>query len=573
MGVSQSLTLTQSSQNIAGNSSAVRILWKSTQSGESHNNYTREAKYYVSVNGGAETVYTVKYTLPKGTTKTILDTTITVPHKADGTGTVKVRTWMDTQLYEGVVTQSKTLTLDDIAKATMPTFYSDTVEMGKTATIYLYGSDPNFVHDLYYAVDDAGVFDLIAQDVGTAYYWKVPDLAEKLPNQASAQLMIICQTKLNGQFVGERKGYFNITVPEDVMPTITSVDVTEATEGLAAQFGAFVKGKSTLAVSVKAEGAKGSTIKSSNTVIEGKIYHGLRFTSGVPLKAGVLNLDTTVVDTRGRITRETTRVAVLDYYLPTIPKLVAYRVDANGNPKSDGDYLCIDYAYDVAPVGNKNTALMTLEYKRSTASSWSTLMTSGAYSVDAVRSFTTKLSSDYQFDIQLKVADWFGAEATYPASLPTAKVILDFKANGKGIAAGKTSEFDGFEMAMPADCESFHMIGVRNYELGSGYGHVLYNNGLLIQWGSVSVTPTAVNTVTQLRTIFPIPYATRPHITGTLLANSPQVVSWAMGVGNSETEALTGLVVYMTRSTLHATPFRWMAVGLVDPTKLPEVTA
>lgn len=89
MGVSQNLTVTQKSRDFAGNFSKVRIRWISTQSGSSWNGYNRTAYYYVSVNGGAEKKYSVKYTLPRNTTNTILDTTIVVPHRADGTASVK----------------------------------------------------------------------------------------------------------------------------------------------------------------------------------------------------------------------------------------------------------------------------------------------------------------------------------------------------------------------------------------------------------------------------------------------------------------------------------------------------
>ena len=40
-----------------------------------------------------------------------LDTTITVPHNEDGTGTVAVRTWMDTDISAGVVRTNKTVNL------------------------------------------------------------------------------------------------------------------------------------------------------------------------------------------------------------------------------------------------------------------------------------------------------------------------------------------------------------------------------------------------------------------------------------------------------------------------------
>ena len=57
MGVSQTLSLIQSGQNTEENYSKVRMLWKSTQTGQSYNAVERTAKYYVSINGGAETEY------------------------------------------------------------------------------------------------------------------------------------------------------------------------------------------------------------------------------------------------------------------------------------------------------------------------------------------------------------------------------------------------------------------------------------------------------------------------------------------------------------------------------------
>lgn len=572
MAVSQSLTLTQSSQSVEGNYSKVRILWTSTQTGLSYNAYTRTAYYYVSINGGAEVAYSVSYNLPKNATKTVLDTTITVPHKADGTGSVTVRTWMDTEISAGVISRTQALTLTTIPRATTPTFHANAVDMGGTVTIYLYRASENFVHDLYYSFAGSE-FQYIAGDLDTVHYWVVPDVAEQIPNTASGTMTIRCVTRSGSTTIGTKDVLLTVRVPGSVMPTISKVAVTEATEGLAAQFGAFVKSKSTLAVSVTAAGAKGSTIKSCTSTLEGMQYTGLRFTSDVVKNSGELSLVTVVTDTRGRSVKLTTKVNVLDYYLPETSKLVVYRVDANGNAKTDGKYLCVDYAYKVAPVGNKNTSNMTMWYKRSIDTSWSVILSGGSYDSAAVRTFTKEFTPDYQFDIKLEVVDWFGAEASYSATLPTANVILDIKAEGDGLAAGKTSEFPGFEVAMPAAGQSFKMIGVRTYEIGESYGHVLYNNGLLLQWGTASVTPTAVNTETQAKVIFPYPYKERPHITGTLLVSSPQVVSWSMGVGDTAQGALEGLRLYIYRSTMHATPFRWMAVGLADLTKLPEVTA
>ena len=118
MAVTQSLTLTESTIDGATNTSKVRILWKSTQTGDSWNGYTKTAKYYVSINGGTEKEYTASYTLPKNSTTTIVDAIITVDHKLDGSGTITVRTWMDTGISAGVVTKTASLTLTTIPRET-----------------------------------------------------------------------------------------------------------------------------------------------------------------------------------------------------------------------------------------------------------------------------------------------------------------------------------------------------------------------------------------------------------------------------------------------------------------------
>lgn len=510
-------------------------------------------------------------------TKKLASGTTVIAHAADGSKTFSYSFSQQLSInfagaYVGTISGSGSGALDTIPRATTPTFYASSVDMGGTATIYLNRAVTTFVHDLYYSFAGSE-FKYIAGDLTTVHYWAVPDLASQIPSATSGTITIRCVTRSGTTTIGTKDATFTVRVPGSVMPTISAVTATEATEGLAAQFGVFVKDKTTLSVKVTAAGAKGSTIKSCTTTLNGINYSGLQFVSGVLTVAGEVSLVTTVTDTRNRSVKLTTKVNVQDYYPPATTKLKVYRVDENGIAKSDGDYLCAEYAYNVAPVGNKNTPTVTIEYKRSTETRWTVLQSSSAFSADTVRAFTTKLTSDYQFDIMLRVVDKFGAEASYTATLPTAKVILDFKANGKGIAVGKTAEFDGFEVDMAASAESFKLAGVRSYEMADGSGYILYNNGLLIQWGAVSVTPTAINTVTQLQVIFPVPYKHRPHITGTLLANSPQVVDWSMGVGTSDAAALSGLVVYMSRSTLHATPFRWMAVGLADATKLPEVTA
>ena len=153
MAVTQTLSVTEvaGSVNTSTNTSKVRILWQSTQTGDSWNGYTRTAKYYISINGEAEREYTVSYTLPQSTTKTILDTTITVTHKGDGTGTVKVRTWMDTSISAGVVEKTQTLTLATIPRASTITSASNTT-LGTPCTVKWTPLSANFRYKLNFSL-------------------------------------------------------------------------------------------------------------------------------------------------------------------------------------------------------------------------------------------------------------------------------------------------------------------------------------------------------------------------------------------------------------------------------------
>lgn len=448
MAVSQSLTLTQTGQNVAGNYSKVRILWKSTQTGESWNGYTRTAKYYVSINGGAETEYSVSYTLPKGTTQTILDAEITVNHKADGSGTVKVRTWMDTDISAGVVTQTETLTLTTIPRATTPTLSATVADMGSQITISTPRASSSFTHDLSYRLGE-GSYKTIAIGVGTSYKWTIPDLTTSLPNDPSGVITIRCITKNGSDEIGTKVAAFTARVPASVVPTL-DVGITEATEGLAEQFEAFIQSKSRLAVTIAAGGVKGSTIKSYKSVLGGNVYDTAKFTTGTLSTSGTIKLVVTVTDSRDRQTTQELLVDVLEYTPPQIQGFTAYRCDSTGAPVDDGEYIAVQYSYSAPELNGGNTAQMQVGYKRAADENYSGLLTGTALSADTTAKPTSKtFSGDYSYEIRMAVRDYFGAEAIAITQLPSAEVILDIGADGESLAVGGTAEHPGFTTKWP----------------------------------------------------------------------------------------------------------------------------
>lgn len=448
MSVTQSLTLTQSSQNVANNTSAVRILWTSTQAGQSFNNYTRTAKYYVSVNGGAEAEYNVSYTLPKGTTKTILDTTLTVNHKTDGTGSIKVRTWMDTDISAGVVEQTKTLTLTTIPRATTPVLSTTNAEMGSQIAISMPRASSSFTHDLAYSFN-GGSYTNIVTGVGTAYNWTIPILSEQIPNGVSGQITIRCTTKSGSTVIGTKTVSLTARLPSNVTPDITSITITEAVSGIAEQFGAYVQNKSRLSVVVKSGGTSGSTITNVQTTIMGKKYTGASITSDVLTVSGTVTVSVQVTDSRGRTSPVWTQnVTVLAYSEPRIHDFDAYRVDETGNADTSGDYLALRYKYEAPAMDGGNVVTKSIEYKTAAASSFTSLVYSDDKTSEDVleRPTSPTFPTDNSYVLRLTVTDYFGASARREVEIPTGDVILDINASGKGIAFRKVSERDGIEM-------------------------------------------------------------------------------------------------------------------------------
>lgn len=557
MAVNQSLTVTQSSQNVTENTSKVRIRWTSQQTVDSWNGYERTAYYYVSVNGGAETKYSVKYTLPKQTTETIVDTTITVNHKADGTGSVKVRTWMDTDISAGVVELSKTLTLDTIPRATQHTLSASSADMGAKVTISCPRAASSFTHDLAYKIPGDDYYTAITTGVGISYSWTVPDRATAIPNATSVQMTVRCITKSGSTTVGTKYAYITAKVPASVIPTVSSVTTAETVSGLAAQFGAFVQSKSKLKATISASGAKGSTIKEYSSTFSGKTYTGSSWTSDTLGTAGTLTIKTRVKDSRGRWSEyKNTTVTVVAYSKPKIRSLTAYRCNSSGVATDDGTYLALSYDYSVASVGGKNTASAVFKYKLSTADSYSnTLTTLTALSGDSTyKPKTPTFSIDNSYNIQLEVEDYFGATDTAVATLPTDSVILDIKANGLGIGLGKTAEQDGIDFGWD--------IVNRIKSLGGMSGRYRMEDGLLLQWGTVSITPTAANEATTAVVTFPLPYIETPVVLCTPSTSVPNTLS----VGVQRSVELVGdpklkVAITLVRAGLTTTGISWLAIG------------
>lgn len=472
MAVSISISVAQNSQSTSNNTSnitaEVTAHWT-----EGSYNLTGNASGSITIDGTkydfGQLYFNADHT--NAGSQVIMSKTVNVKHNSDGTKNLTVSAAFQSGVSSGQVSTKVVRTLTTIPRTSTPTLSSDSVDMGAKVTITTNRKSSSFTHNLAYSFE-GGDYVSFATGVGASYEWTTPDLASLIPNATSGTLVIRCITKNGSSTVGTKTVSMTLKVPETVVPTIPTVSVVETTAGVAAQFGGFVKSKSAVKVTITASGAKGSTIKSYHSTLDGNAYDSASFTTPILMGSGTLNLVVKVTDSRGRIGTKTVPLVMLGYSSPAISALQVYRVNSAGAEDPDGTYIAVRYAYSVQPLNNKNTTSMVLEYKRTIDSSWSRLLTNTALSADTTAKPTSPtFSIDYQYDIRMTVTDWFGSSAIYPATLPSGAVVFDIKADGKGIAFGKTSEFGGVGLGWDLELNGHAVLnrGVAAFA-PSGYG-------------------------------------------------------------------------------------------------------
>lgn len=339
-----------------------------------------------------------------------------------------------------------------IPRATNPTLSKDSVDMGTAVTINLPKATSSFTHDIFYKYSkDSSYTTLVNGDTGTSKSWTPPtSLAAKIPNASSGEWNILVRTKSGNTIIGDKVINITLNVPANIVPSVSSVSVVEATAGIAAQFAKFVQGRSKFKVTVTAAGASGSTIKSYSISVDGKSYSGNSnvFTTQVINGSGSLNLVASVTDSRGRSASKTVTVAVSAYSAPSVKTFSVVRCNSNGVENEEGTAVKILYEFAIAAMDNKNSR--SFKIQQLNGSNWVDIQTiSDAYTQNSSVIKTGPFSVDSKFSFRAIAADYFTSATVYADVAPSFSLI-NFGKDGRSIAFGGVSANDGrFENYLP----------------------------------------------------------------------------------------------------------------------------
>lgn len=448
MSVTQTLDVSETSYSIADNTSKVRIIWKSTQSGTSYNGFTRTAYYYYSVNGGSEIEKTVSYTLPQNSTRTIVDTTLTVPHEPDGSGTIKVRTWMDTDISAGVVQKdSGTIILTTIPRKS--TLSVSDGELEKEQTLKATRKSDGFTHTLTWA---CGAHKGTIATKSNAVSWTFTP-SKELSKEAPYGSKVYCSFKLttyNGaNAVGsDSKGAW-YTIPSTIKPAC-SLSLSDH-KNYEKTYGGYIQGESMLDVTITATKAYDSPISQYSASVNGTTYSSRTFTTGVLKTNGEhIPISATVKDGRGRYGSTSSTFKVLPYKRPRITNLKVHRCNSDGTANDLGAYCQVSFRCIITSLSNKNTKSCTLKYRQSGAPNWTEAPAILLPSYDSnCNPPVIAMSEEHSYEITVTATDAFGS-TNASTSVSTGYCLYHIPASGKGITFGGIAEGDEFNVKMGA---------------------------------------------------------------------------------------------------------------------------
>ena len=406
-----------------------------------------------------------------------------VYHNADGSKSFKVQfsktfaleyagKWLGTQNFPEV-----TYTLNTIPRATTPTLSNSNPIMGQTITISLPRASESFIHNIYDDFMD-GKWSLLGQGHATEKEWVVPleTYAKRIPTRVSASGRIKVDTFNGSTFIGSKTISFTAHLPSNILPSKPIVSVSEASPMIIKLGSGYVKGRSTLNVSMTAIGTYGSTLVRTSITANNVTYNSSSITTGLLVASGKNTIYCEVADSRGRINSTVVNIDVLDYKPPTIKYVSVYRSNADGTFNDNGTNATLVLNAEVSPLGGKNSKGFFVKFKPNGGPTWTTIDLTGANYLED-RSFTFGgFSVDQAYDFELHAADWFTGVIHKPPVLPTGFSLINYHQNGKALSFGEVSDGTGLGVNMVTKFKKpVHFLGgIEGPTLHKGDGSVAY---------------------------------------------------------------------------------------------------
>ena len=400
-----------------------------------------------------------------------------VSHADDGSGSVKISVNIGSTI-DMSASGEKTVTLDTIARASVPTMSSTDFKIGADVYLYTNRKSNAFTHDLYFLYNDGVYGNPIYSGLNTSINLsQFADLFySQSPNSKRRQGTFLLRTKNGSTTVGDNTINFYTNVDSsrsDVIPDVTmKISAVPLEDWVETEY---VQNKTYLTADMTGTAKKHAGIKKYAV----KEYNGTTWVSGTektssaasfsfdtysPIhSSGAVTIKGYVTDTRGIDSFYATHnITVTPYSKPRLYRNAMYnniiceRCDAiSGELSNSGTALkLIVCAEWYSLLNSENTAELQICYETGSGQKvdWQTIETQqqGGTAADGyisglefngiVPGITLDISDSYH--IVIRCIDRFGESDQSGYSIPTAKAALHLGEGGNKAAFGKYAEID-----------------------------------------------------------------------------------------------------------------------------------
>ena len=435
------LWIDQTSQNIAGNSSQVRVRLALLNTTTAFAQYSCSA--YVDLNGQRLNWSGSPNMTSYNSTIMLIDETITVSHNADGTKTFGLMaSFSGSGGYSpGTLSISgNVFTLTTIPRSSSVSVGAGVI--GSAVTINISRQSSSFKHTVrYHWGNKQGT---IASNVDTSTTWTIPlDFANDIPNSTSGTGTIYVDTYSGSTNIGTQSTTLTAIIPSSMKPTFTGVSLSDfntAAQNLVSSTTTFIQIVSNIKVTFNGgAGSYGSSITGYKAEIVGKnqttnVNDG---TLGIMNYNGAITIRASVSDSRGRWsdTRDVS-VTVLEYFAPAL----SFNIARTGSTSST---FTVTRNARVAPlaIGGAQKNIMTLSFKVARLGTTTYTADTGAAagswtSLSSLTNSQANLSGSYAANQSWVVigtlADRF-TQTEFAVNVATESVVFSYDRSGVGV--------------------------------------------------------------------------------------------------------------------------------------------
>ena len=364
MAVSIRMFLSERSYSVAGNTSVVRgvVQYKTTST-----SFNRNKKPGTITVCGSSHSFSASFANHNSGYTTLAYSDFTVGHNADGTKTATGSAKYTTGVSSGTIyATASNIALTKIPRTSTLSVNKSTVVAGESITATGKKAYSGFTDTIVLT------FGNHSQTLTSGVAFTIPESwCDAIPNATSDTATITLTTKNGSSVIGSTSKKITITVPSNVVPSVTDIAVNEGNSAVTTAFGnRFVQNLSTLATTITAAGKYESTISQYSTTYNSKTYMAATFTTSTITTSGSTTMTVNVTDSRGRTAQSTKAITVIPYQPPNIIGVSYIQCNADGTPNINGTYLKVTVGGSVSSVESQNSKTLTVSYKLSDVASY-----------------------------------------------------------------------------------------------------------------------------------------------------------------------------------------------------------